>query len=97
MYSYIDLYFAPEGTSPLEIADRVRHAAGLSFIIGPHDIAFEWTTVEDFRERLAKIHGALRGTGVLYRIETLSDEPGFVAPAAWPPLPTREATSHPGF
>jgi hypothetical protein len=97
MHSYIDLYFAPDGVSPLEIADRLRMAAGLSFIMGPHDLAFEWTNVEEFREMLARVHAALRGTGVTYRVETVSEEPAFVEPIPWPPPAGSTPASHPGF
>jgi len=97
MHSYVDLYFAPEGVSPLEVSERLRQIAGLSFIIGPHDLAFEWKTVEEFREQLQRIHGALRGMGVMYRIETVPDDPGFVEPVPWPPPINRSATQHPGY
>jgi hypothetical protein len=97
MHSYIDLFFAPAGVSPLEISERVRANTGLAFIIGPHDIAFEWHTVEEFREKLGKVHAALHGTGVFYRIETVSDEPGFVEPVIWPPPAVQSNTTHPGY
>jgi hypothetical protein len=97
MHSYIDLFFASNGVSPLEISDRIRAMAGLEFIIGPHDIAFEWHTVEQFRTRLAKVHEALQGTGVFYRIETITDEPGFVEPVVWPPPAVQHNTVHPGY
>jgi hypothetical protein len=97
MHSYIDLFFASSGVSPLEISDRIRSMAGLEFIIGPHDIAFEWHTVEQFRTRLSKVHEALRDTGVFYRIETVTDEPGFVEPVVWPPPAVQQHTVHPGY
>jgi hypothetical protein len=97
MHSYLDLYFAADGVSPLEISDRVRATAGLAFIIGPHDIAFEWHTVEEFRSKLGEIHAALQGTGVFYRIETVSDEPGFIEPAVWPPPMVTHHPTHPGY
>ncbi len=97
MHSYIDLFFAGEGVSPLAVSDRVRSLAGLDFIIGPHDIAFEWHTVDEFREKLGKVHSALKGTGVFYRIETVTDEPGFVEPAVWPPPALQSHTTHPGY
>jgi hypothetical protein len=97
MHSYIDLYFSGEGISPLDVSDRIRAAAGLEFIIGPHDIAFEWHTVEEFRTKLHKIHGALKGTGVFYRLETVSDEPGFIEPAVWPPPMVGKNPTHPGY
>ncbi|HTS33701.1 MAG TPA: hypothetical protein VMI55_07195 [Thermoplasmata archaeon] len=97
MHSYVDLFFAPEGTSPLDVSERLRKHTGLSFIIGPHDLAFEWRTMEEFRDHLAKIHAALQGTGVLYRVETVPDEPAFVDPVPWPPPISRGPTPHPGY
>ncbi|MCI4339468.1 MAG: hypothetical protein L3J68_03950 [Thermoplasmata archaeon] len=97
MHSYIDLFFTSDGVSPLEVSDRIRSLAGLSFIIGPHDVAFEWHTVDEFREKLGKVHAALHGTGVFYRIETVTDEPGFVEPVTWPPAALQSNTVHPGY
>ncbi len=98
MHTYIDLYFAPESISPLDLAERIRERAGLKFIIGAHDLAFEWRTVEEFRETLARLHDCLKGTGVLYRVETVRDEPTFVEPVPWPPpLRSGEPTTHPGY
>ncbi|MGD0257586.1 MAG: hypothetical protein ABSB90_06875 [Thermoplasmata archaeon] len=97
MHSYIDLYFSPEGVSPLDVADRLRSMAGLSFVVGNHDLAFEWDTVDQFRATLGKIHTALEGTGVSYRVETVAEEPTFVPPVPWPPILPRSPSTHPGF
>ncbi len=97
MHSYIDLYFSANSVSPLEVSDRIRATASMEFIIGPHDIAFEWHTVEEFRTKLAKVHAALKDTGVFYRIETVTDEPGFVEPVVWPPPAMNSNTVHPGY
>ena len=97
MHSYVDLFFTSEGVSPLDISDRIRATAGMEFIIGPHDIAFEWHTVDEFRSKLGKVHQALKGTGVFYRIETVTDEPGFVEPVVWPPPAIQRNTVHPGY
>jgi hypothetical protein len=97
MHSYVDLYFTPEGVSPLEVSERLKKTAGLSFIIGPHDLAFEWETVEEFRERLHQVHAALKGLGVLYRVETVSQDPTFVEPIPWPPPLHRGPANHPGY
>jgi len=97
MHSYIDLYFTPEGVSPLEVSERLRKTAGLSFIIGPHDLAFEWETVEQFREQLHRVHEALRGLGVSYRVETVAEDPAYVEPIPWPPAFNRGPTTHPGY
>jgi hypothetical protein len=96
MHSYVDLYFAPGGVSPLEISDRLKQTAGLSFIIGPHDLAFEWSTVEEFQAILKKVHIALQGTGVFYRIETVVEDPTYIEPIPWPP-PINRGRTHPGY
>jgi hypothetical protein len=97
MHSYIDLYFAPDGVSPLEIADRIREHTGLTFIMGAHDLAFEWSSIDEFRTTLAKVHKALEGTGVVYRVETVQENPGFVDPIPWPPPFPGSPSDHPGF
>ncbi len=97
MHTYIDLYFTPDSASPLEIAKRVRQHAGLSFIIGPHDLAFEWKTEAEFHECLEKIHSALKGTGVLYRVETVAEDPGYIEPIPWPPPLPRNDPIHPAY
>jgi hypothetical protein len=97
MHSYVDLFFTPESVNPIEISDRLKRVAGLSFIMGRHDLAFEWRNEAEFQERLSRIHDALQGTGVLYRIETVADEPGFVEPIPWPPPLSRDDAIHPGY
>jgi len=96
MHSYVDLFFTPESVSPLEISQRLRSTAGLSFIVGPHDLAFSWTTEAEFRETLLKVHAALKGTGVFYRVETVTDEPEFREPVPWPALPQPDKL-HPAY
>ncbi|HKN06613.1 MAG TPA: hypothetical protein VJ021_03270 [Thermoplasmata archaeon] len=97
MHSYVDLYFTPESRSPIEISTRLKAVAGLSFIIGPHDLVFDWEHESDFQERLSKIHEALKGTGVLYRIETVTEEPGYIEPLPWPPPIPRRDPVHPAY
>jgi hypothetical protein len=97
MHTYIDLYFAPDGVSPLEIADRLQTHAHLSFIVGSHDLVFEWTTVDEFRTTLSKIHLALRGTGATYRVQSMGDSPDFSEPPTWPPPLSDAPASHPGY
>ncbi len=98
MHTFVDLYFSPAHASPLDLAARVREEAGLEFVIGPHDLIFEWRTVEEFRSTLGKVHAALAGSGVLYRVETVRDEPTFVEPVPWPP-PIHEGgpAHHPAY
>jgi hypothetical protein len=97
MHSYIDLFFTPESLSPLEISKRVHAHAGLSFIIGPHDLAFEWKTEEEFHALLSKVHDALKGTGVFYRVETIAEDPAFIEPIPWPPPMPRNDPFHPAY
>ncbi len=97
MHSYIDLYFTPESLPPLEISKRLRKAADLAFIIGPHDLAFEWQTEEEFHERIGRVHRALKGTGVFYRVETVSDDPRYIEPVPWPPPISRGDPVHPAY
>jgi len=97
MHSYVDLYFTPESASPLQLSERLHSIAGLSFIIGPHDLVFDWEHEHEFQERLARIHEALKGSGVFYRVETVSEDPAFVPPVAWPPPMPRRDPEHPGF
>ncbi len=97
MHTYIDLYFTPESSSPLEIAKRLRRHTALSFIIGPHDLTFEWKSEPEFHEQLSKIHDALKGTGVLYRVETVAEDPSFIEPIPWPPPLPRNDPVHPAY
>lgn len=94
MRSYIDLYFAPDSLAPPEIRDRVRAGTGMSFIRGPHDLVFDWTTEEEFRVKLLRIHESLKGTGVYYRVETVQDETGAIEPVPWPALPRTDRMHH---
>ncbi len=76
----------PNGISPLEVADRVRVLASLSFVVGRHDLVFEWSNVPK-----------LQGTGVQYRAESVVDEPTFVEPTPWaPPIPG-DSREHPVY
>ncbi len=97
MHTYVDLYFSPDGVSPLKIAERLREHAGLSFIVGTHDLVFEWSSVKEFRERLQKLHDALKGTGVTYHCESVIDDPTFIEPTPWPPPLPGVARENPGY
>jgi hypothetical protein len=97
MHTYIDLYFSPNGANPLAIAERLRERAGVTFIVGPHDIAFEWQTVEEFRSKLSAIHEALRGSDASYRVESVEESPEFIEPTTWPPSLVRSLPAHPGY
>jgi hypothetical protein len=95
MRSYIDLYFTPGPVPPVEISKRLLRMAGISFIVGSHDLTFEWRTEEEFHARLSKIHAALSGTGVSYRVETIVQEAGAPDPVLWPPAVPRRESARP--
>lgn len=97
MHTFVDLYFSPDGLSPLQIAERLREHAGLSFIVGSHDLVFEWSSVKQFRDRLQKLHEALQGTEVTYRLESVIDDPTFIEPTPWPPPLPGVARENPGY
>jgi hypothetical protein len=97
VHTYIDLYFSPEGASPLTVAERLHAEAGLSYIVGEHDLVFEWSSVAEFRDRLGRVHRALQGTGVQYRIQSVLDDPTFIEPVPWPPPAPSAARPHPGY
>ncbi len=97
MHTYIDLYFTPDSLPPFEVAKRLREGAGLTFIIGPHDLAFEWKNETEFHRELGKVHKALQGTGVLYRVETVQEDPTFIEPIPWPPPLPRNDPVHPAY
>ena len=97
MRAYIDLVFSPEGISPLEVGERLKRLAELEFIVGPHDLVFTWDTVAEFRSRLERLHRALQGTGVNYRIETVNEDPLYEEPATWPPPLRPGPTPHPAY
>jgi hypothetical protein len=95
-YAYVNLYFSPAGEDPLSVADRLRRAAGVNFILGSHDLFFDWSDVDEYREKLTRIHVALRGTGATYRVESLEEGPEFVEPAPWPVI-GKSQEEHPGY
>jgi hypothetical protein len=97
MRSYIDLYFTPGPTPPLEISKRLSQMAGLSFIVGTHDLTFQWITEEEFYDRLSKVHAALEGTGVSYRVETILEGPESITPIPWSSLPPRRGPVGPAY
>jgi hypothetical protein len=86
MRTYIDISFNSGGVTPTMVIERVQKLTEVRFILGDHDIAFDWRTVAEFRQRMNAIHAAFAGTGVTYRAHTLADESDLQGQLTWPPL-----------
>lgn len=97
MRSFVDITFAADGPSPMEIAEEIKRGMGLSFLVGSHDLVFEWRTPEEFRERLEQLHEFLKGTGAFYRVHTAEEEGTVSAAVAWPPALGGEPQLHPAY
>ncbi|MGC2034353.1 MAG: hypothetical protein WA761_02770 [Thermoplasmata archaeon] len=97
MRTYIDITFSSDGPSPIDLAERIRETLGLSFIVGSHDLMFEWSSAEEFRGRIEQVHDLLRDTGAYYRVQTAEEEPGRSPIIAWPPALTDGPQRHPAY
>ncbi|MFQ6089138.1 MAG: hypothetical protein ACE5K0_09590 [Candidatus Methanofastidiosia archaeon] len=82
MKSYVDLYMNSEGASIRDVISALR-ALKLKPVAGHHDILIEWENEEEFFEILEKLHKALKGMKVSYRIETIIEEREILP--EWPP------------
>lgn len=97
MRTYVDISFSSDGTVATVVADRIREIAHVSLITGEHDIVFDWTTVEEFRERIRAIHNALAGTRAMYRVETVLEDGEGGLLSSWPPSLRAEPEENPGY
>ena len=73
MRTYIDIWNTAEGVERIEIARRME-SIGMHTIAGRHDWYFDWSNDKEFKETVSKVHHVLKGSGVLYRTETLTDD-----------------------
>lgn len=73
MRTYIDVTFHGDGVDPLSIAKDME-TLGLKPIRGEHDFYFDWTTDEEFRKMVMKIHEIFKGKKISYRLKTLTEE-----------------------
>jgi len=72
MISYLTVTFSSEGIRPSEIADRLQ-AVGFKPATGNYDFVYEWdknARVSDALWLADKVQVALRGSNVLFKIET---------------------------
>jgi hypothetical protein len=97
MRTYVDVTFSSDGTVATVVAERLRDLAGVTLLTGEHDIAFDWTTVEGFRERIRAIHEALAGTHATYRVMTQEADDTGTPWVAWPPPLQDTPVENPGY
>ena len=76
MITYIVIWHSSEGENPLLVTERLT---GLGFkpIIGYYDMEYDHGREVDLDEILSlsiKVHETLRGSGVLYKLETVTVE-----------------------
>jgi len=72
MISYLTVTFSSEGGRPSEVANLL-HDIGFRATKGNYDFVYEWdknARVEDALWLADKVQTALRGTSILFKIET---------------------------
>ncbi|RLF47596.1 MAG: hypothetical protein DRN20_05765 [Thermoplasmata archaeon] len=73
MKTYLTITFDSEGAKPSEVAERLA-MLGFKPTQGNYDFVYEWgreATIEDALWFADKIHAALRGYRVLFKVETI--------------------------
>lgn len=73
MKTYLIVWFSSEGTIPSEVNSRLL-SMGFEAVRGNYDFVYNWGRRADLNQVLAigdKVNATLKGTGVLYKIETI--------------------------
>lgn len=73
MKTYLMVFFNSEGARPTEITDRLL-SLGFKPTTGNYDYVYEWGNKKDVKEVIwfgDKIHSALKGFNVLFKMETV--------------------------
>jgi hypothetical protein len=72
MKTYLTIWFNSEGSSPVEVAEKLR-AMGFKPIQGRYDHVYNWGRTIDLEEILqigTAVHETLKGMKVIYKLET---------------------------
>jgi len=72
MRTYLSVMFSSDGARPSDVVERLQ-MIGFRPTTGNYDFIYEWdrhATVEDSIYFADKVHEALDGLGVLFRLET---------------------------
>lgn len=73
MKTYVTITFSSEGAKPSEVERRL-FGIGLRAMQGRYDFAYEWErnpSISDLLDLVDRIQMALRGTEVMFSIETV--------------------------
>ncbi|HEC76241.1 MAG TPA: hypothetical protein ENI33_03135 [Thermoplasmatales archaeon] len=73
MKTYVTIIFSSEGAKPSDVKERLLEL-GLKALKGNYDFVYEWNEEPDIDNLLYladKIHTALKGTEVLFSLETV--------------------------
>ena len=97
MRTYIDISFSSGGMIPTVVIERIQSLAEVKFILGEHDIVFDWRTVAEFQRVMKSVHAAFGGTGVTYRVHTVADESDLRPPVVWPPTDSPALEENPAY
>lgn len=75
MLTYLTITFSSEGERPSKVIEAL-HNLGFEATTGSHDSVYRWdekATVEDALYLADKVQATLKGMGVLFKLETLSE------------------------
>lgn len=73
MKTYLTVYFNSAGAKPSVATDALLDL-GFRPTRGPHDYVYEWGDAKDVNDLVwfaDRVHAALEGTGVLFKLETV--------------------------
>ena len=73
MKTYLTVYFSSEGAKPSTVTDALLDL-GFKATRGPHDFVYEWADAREVQDLVwfaDKVHAALEGNQVLYKLETV--------------------------
>ena len=75
MLTYLTITFSSEGERPSRVIEVLRNL-GFEPTTGSHDSVYRWgdrATVEDALDLADKVHSTLKGMGVTFKLETVSE------------------------
>ncbi len=78
MRTYLIIWHNSDGENPLTVLEKLT-GMGFKPIKGYYDYEYDYeraVSIDDIMEFAIKVHETLRGTGVLYKLETVNDEEG---------------------